>query len=135
MFGARLLAASSLVAACTVPAALASPETTAPSVYVNIHVTLSDSKITVSPKTAPRGANARFIVRNIGTRSHDFTLSYGGGRGFTRAFAPGVQKILVLYLNVRGTMTYYGGSSAAASKPGMKGFFIVGDTCAACIQY
>src|SRR5579862_9285810 len=55
--GSFAAGAAALVAAVAASGAVA---TTSPAVYVNIHVTLTDSKVIVSPKTAPRGANARF---------------------------------------------------------------------------
>ena len=68
--------------------------TTSPDVYISIHVTLTDSKVIVSPKTAPRGADARFIVRNVGTKVHNFTVRTGSLTGFSRVFKPGEHAIL-----------------------------------------
>jgi hypothetical protein len=125
------------VAVATMAAAVAASgafATTSPAVYVNIHVTLTDSKVIVTPKTAPRGANARFIVTNKGTKVHSFTFSFGSNKGFRRSFKPKQHQILLLYLDLRGIYNYYGGTSLATSSPAMKGAFVVGPTCSACIQ-
>lgn len=55
-------------------AAQARPQTTAPTVFYNIHVTLTNSRIVLDKHSAPRGTYARFIIRNLGTRPHNFTL-------------------------------------------------------------
>ena len=132
MVRAALLAA--LLGALVVPSAESQTTTTAPDVYINIHVTLTNSKVIVSPTTAPRGADARFIVRNIGTKPLSFTLRTGATTGFTRVFKPGKPSILLLYLAFRGSMAYYGGASSASAKPGMKGTLVIGQACALCIQ-
>ncbi|MDP9225146.1 MAG: hypothetical protein M3P18_15125, partial [Actinomycetota bacterium] len=91
----------------------------------------------VSPHTAPRGADARFLVRNIGTKPVTFTIGngpHGVGvqTGFSRVFKPGTQKVLLLYLNYRGAIPYFSGDSFARAKPGTKGSFLVGAQCALC---
>jgi hypothetical protein len=135
----RGIALGCVLAAVLVPSAVARPQTTAPNVFVNIHVTLTDTKVILSPKTAPRGSDARFIVKNTGTKPHTFTL--GSNRlgassqsGFSRTVAPKQSKILLLYLNARGVLPYYGGASASKALPGMKGSFLVGPQCALCVQ-
>jgi hypothetical protein len=120
------------------PSAGARPQTTAPNVFVNVHVTLTDTKVILTPKSAPRGSDARFIVTNKGTKPHSFTL--GSNKlgadlqsGFTRIVAPKHKEILLLYLNARGALTYYGGATAKKSSPAMKGIFLVGAQCAECV--
>jgi hypothetical protein len=135
----RVIALGVVLGAMLVPSASAQSQTTAPNIFVNIHVTLTDTKVILSPKTAPRGSDARFIVRNIGTKPHSFTLgsSVLGANlqsGFTRTIQPKQSKILLLYLNARGALTYYGGATAKKSTPAMKGIFLVGPQCAECIQ-
>jgi hypothetical protein len=135
----RLLALGALLGALLVPSASGQPQTTAPNVFVNIHVTLTDTKIILSPKTAPRGSDARFIVSNKGTKPHTFTLASNGlgaasQGGFSRVVKPKQQQILLLYLNSRGALTYYGGTTPSKALPGMKGTFVVGAQCALCIQ-
>jgi hypothetical protein len=45
-------AASALLAAAFAPALQARPQTTAPSILVNVHVTISDTKIKLTPSSA-----------------------------------------------------------------------------------
>jgi hypothetical protein len=135
----RVIALGVVLGAMLVPTALARPQTTAPNVFVNIHVTLTDTEVILSPKSAPRGSDARFIVRNTGTKPHSFTLgsSVLGANlqsGFSRTVQPKQSKILLLYLNARGALQYYGGATAKKSTPKMKGIFLVGPQCAECIQ-
>jgi len=137
--GLRAIATGVMLGAIVVPSALARPQTTAPNVFVNIHVTLTDSKVILFPKTAPRGSDARFIVTNKGTKPHTFTLGsskLGAGlqSGFTRVVKPKQHQILLLYLNARGALPYYGGATAKKALPSMKGIFLVGPQCAECVQ-
>ena len=39
---------------------------------------------------------------------------------------PGQKKILILFLDIRGKLPYYGGLPADNNKPGMKGVFLIG---------
>ena len=120
-----------------VPTGQSQRQTTAPNIYVSIRVTLTDTKVVVSPRTAPRGTDARFLVHNIGTKPVTFTIgtsAHGVGvqTGFRRVLKPGTQKILLLYLNYRGAIPYYSGDSLAHAKAGTKGWFVVGAQCALC---
>jgi hypothetical protein len=119
------------VVAAAALAAGAAFGTTAPSIIVQVHVTITDSKITVTPKRAPRGSDAQFIVRNVGTKLHTFTLgtakrSTGKQTGFSRVMAPHTQKILLLYLDYRGALPYFSNTPADKAKSGMHGTFTVG---------
>ena len=130
--GARTLLLAVLVSsAVLVPAAHSQSRTTAPTLFVNIGVTLTDTRIVMSRHGAPRGTYARFIIRNVGKRSHAFTLGTarrGTGRqsGFTRTLRPGTRKILILFLDYRGRIPYFGSLAADRAKPGMKGTFTIG---------
>src|SRR5262249_17473320 len=115
-------AAAAVLAVGLVPTAGA---TTAPNLFINVHVTLTDSKVIIRPKTAPRGSDARFIVRNIGKKPHTFTVGatqHGVGKqtGFTRSFKPGEHAILIFFLNQRGPIPYYSGASVGKAKPSMR---------------
>jgi hypothetical protein len=128
-----------LVGLVPTSSALARTATTAPSIYVNVNVTLTDSKVIVRPKFAPRGANARFIVKNVGKAPHSFTVGFlkraaGLQVGFTRTFAPGKHSVFIVYLNYRGVVPYFSGASYTKATSAMKGTFVVGATCAACVQ-
>jgi hypothetical protein len=106
------------------------PQTTAPPSLVEIKVTITDTRISLSPKRAFRGAYVRFIMLNVGNKPHTFafgTAKRGTGvqTGFTRPLEPKQRKILVLFLDHRGRVAYYGSLAADRSKPGMRGVFTV----------
>jgi hypothetical protein len=105
--------------------------TTAPDYYVRINVTLSDSRITLSRYSAPRGADAKFYVRNVGTQVHSFQLGKAkAGLGFQDGFhvdlKPGQQKLLILFLDYRTKVPYFSPQKADLNNPHMKGFFTIG---------
>ena len=106
--------------------------TTAPNSYVNINVTMTDTKFTLSTHTGPAGSDARFIIRDIGKKAHAFQLGtkkagLGFQSGFTATVKPGQQKIMILYLDYRGgKVPYFGSMPADRNKPGMKGIFKIG---------
>lgn len=117
-----------LSAAAFASAAVAAPQTTAPPPIVDIKVTISDSGIGLSPKHAVRGAYARFILVNTGRLKHTFRL--GAGKrgtgvqtGFTKTLGPGVQAILLLFLDYRGEVPYLGTLPQDRAKPRMRGVF------------
>ena len=62
----RLIGVGSLLAVLLAPSAGARPETTAPNLFVNIHVTLTDTKVILSPKSARRAALLRRSHRQRG---------------------------------------------------------------------
>ena len=106
--------------------------TTAPDSYVNIHVTMTDTKFTLSRHSGPAGSDARFILRDVGKKPHAFQLGkakagIGVQTGFNATVKPGQQKILILYLDYRGAVVpYFGSMPADRNKPGMKGTFKIG---------
>jgi hypothetical protein len=106
------------------------PQTTAPPPVVDVRVTITDAAIRMSPKLAYRGDFARFILVNTGKKPHTFT--FGGAKrgagvqtGFSQALKPRQQKILLLFLDYRGRITYYGSLAADRVKPAMKGVFTI----------
>jgi hypothetical protein len=108
----------------------ARPQTTAPPPVVTIRVTITDSAINMTPKRAFRGDYARFILVNVGKKAHTFTFGAakkGAGvqTGFTKPLRPNEQKILLLFLDYRGPVSYFGSLAADRSKPGMKGTFTI----------
>jgi hypothetical protein len=114
-----------------VSATQARPHTTAPTVFYNIHVTLTNTRILLDKHSAPRGTYARFIIRNLDTRPHNFTLGKarrgtGAQSGFSRTLKPRQKQILLLFLDYRGPIPYHGGLKADRAKPGMKGIFTIG---------
>lgn len=106
--------------------------TTAADSYVNVHVTMTNTKFTLSRHEGPFGSDARFILKNISNKPHNFELGQqraglGIQRGFSATVPPHKQKILILYLDYRGSkLAYYGGLKADRKKAGMKGVFTVG---------
>jgi hypothetical protein len=106
----------------------AGPSTTAPTVFVDIQVTITDARIALDRHTAHRGDEARFIIRNVGTKPHSFTLGstargMGVQTGFSRTLKPREQQILLLFLNYRGQLPYRSKLPADRAKPGMRGVF------------
>jgi hypothetical protein len=107
------------------------PSTTAPDLYVTVNVTMTDSKFTLSLHAAPRGADARFVVHNAGTKPNTFeigkgTTGAGTQTGFSVTVKPGQKKILILFLDIRGTIPYRSGLAADRNNPAMSGKFSIG---------
>jgi hypothetical protein len=107
------------------------PRTTAPDLYVTVNVTMTNTRFIVSLHSAPRGADARFVVRNIGSKPNTFAVgkeNYGSGAqtGFSVTVKPGQQKILILFLDIRGKIPYYSGLKADRNNSAMKGEFSIG---------
>jgi hypothetical protein len=132
----RFFALAAVSAVALVPAAQgaqqssARPQTTVPPPLVDIQVTITDTAIVMSPTSALRGDYARFILHNLGKKPHTFTLGRakrGAGvqTGFSKPLKPKEQKILLLFLDYRGQLAYYGSLPADRSKPGMKGVFTI----------
>ena len=135
-----LLALAVLISSAVLltPTVHAQPQTTAPTLFVNIKVTLTDTRFVLSRHDAPRGTYARFIIHNIGTRSHAFTLGKahrgtGLQSGFTRTLRPGARQIFLLFLDYRSRIPYYGSLAADRMKPGMKGTFTIGNCVASSV--
>jgi hypothetical protein len=132
----RLLTLAAVLAVALVPAAQGArqssvrPQTTAPPPVVDIKVTITDTRIGLSPKGAHRGDYARFILLNVGNKAHTFTLGStkrgtGVQTGFSKSLKPKEQKILLLFLDYRGQISYRGTLPADRSLPGMKGVFTI----------
>jgi hypothetical protein len=132
----RSLPLVALLAAALVPSAhgtvrtSSQPQTTVPDVFVTVHVTITDSRITLDRHRASRGDEIRFILRNTGTRLHNFTLGStkrGGGQqtGFSRTLKPREEKFILLFLDYRGLIPYRSTMKIDLTKPAMKGFFSV----------
>jgi hypothetical protein len=107
------------------------PRTTAPDLYVTVHVTMTDTRFILSTHSGPRGADARFVIKNTSNRPHEFALGSqkyqsAAQTGFSATVDPGKQKILILFLDIRGTIQYYPGLRADRRNPGMRGTFKIG---------
>jgi hypothetical protein len=130
VFGVAVLAA-----ALVVPGALgttrgaARPNTTIPEVFVPVRVTVTDARISLNRKSAHRGDEVRFTIRNAGTKVHSFTLGTGAkagtGRqvGFSATLKPREEKVFLLFLDYRGDLPYRSIVKADLKKPGMRGIF------------
>lgn len=119
-----------LFALLVVGGAQGRPQTTRPSLTVDVHVTISDTKIVLSRRSAPRGVLARFIIRNTGARSHNFTLRgvptpAGMRRTVSETLAAGQLRKVAIFLDFRGRFAYDDALHADLAKPAMKGFFVV----------
>jgi hypothetical protein len=121
----RLFALCALSALALLGVAQRAQSTTAPPPVVDVRVTITDSAIRMSPKGAFRGDFARFILVNAGKKPHTFT--FGGAKrgagvqtGFTQPLKPRQQKILLLFLDYRGRITYYD-----RAKPSVRGVFTI----------
>jgi hypothetical protein len=107
------------------------PLTTAPDLYVTVHVTMTNTKFVLSVHAAPRGADARFVVQNVGSKPNTFAVGkegYGTGvqTGFSVTVKPGQKKILILFLDIRGKIPYYSALPADRNNSAMKGDFLIG---------
>ena len=130
----RALAIATLGAALFVPGALgttrgaARPYTTIPDVFLPVHVTLTDTRISLDRKSGHRGDEVRFTIRNAGKKTHSFTLGhtkrgFGEQVGFSTTLKPNQQKEVLLFLDYRGSLPYRSIIKADLKKPGMKGIF------------
>src|SRR3954463_1324866 len=107
-----------LTAALVAPAALgttrgaARPNTTVPDVFLPIHVTVTDSRISLDRKSGHRGDEVRFTIRNSGRKTHNFPPGTNTKRGFGsqvvfwRTLKPNQEKVYLLFLDYRGSLPY-----------------------------
>jgi hypothetical protein len=130
LFALSVVSALALAGAAQRAQSSRSPQTTAPPPVVDVRVTITDAAIRMSPKGAFRGDFARFILVNAGKKPHTFT--FGGAKrgagvqtGFSQPLRPRQQKILLLFLDYRGRITYYGSLTADRAKPAMQGIFTI----------
>jgi hypothetical protein len=119
------VSAAALVPAAQSPAQLG---TTAPPEVVTVKITMTDAAFGVTPKSAPRGAIARFILVNRGKKTHTFALGHtrhgtGSQTGFVKSLKPAEQSVLILFLDYRGLLPYRGTLAADRAKPAMQGTF------------
>ena len=128
----RLLSLALVSAVALVPTAHgARPQTTAPDVFVTVHVTITDSKITLNRHSAGRGDQVRFAMRNSGTKVHSFTLGkttkagLGVQTGFSTKLRPNEEKAVLLFLDYRGSLPYRSILKYDLNKPGMRGTFTI----------
>jgi hypothetical protein len=118
-----LLRSSIVMAALVlVGSAQARPLTTKPIYTLTIRVTITDTRVTLDPHSAPRGIQARFVIKNTGSRAHTFSLN---GRistpRFSRTVKPHQQDVVRRFLDFRGKVTY----RSDQGNPGMRGLFVI----------
>ena len=121
-----LFAVAALSAVALVPAAqgtAAGPLTTAPNVFDDIQVTITDHHLTVSRLHGNRGDVGRFVIHNAGTKTHTFMLGryahgtgqnaqglgkshYGVQTGFATSVKPKQQKTFLLFFDFRGPVPF-----------------------------
>src|SRR5262249_5266142 len=135
--GLRLLSLVALLAAVVVPLAqgatrlAAAPLTTEPDDYIDVHVTLTDRKITLSDRTADRGSGITLHVKNSGTKPHNFTFVGPGAVGLsnnglgTPTLKPGQTSVLQVYLDYRGAIPYRSTVKGDVTRITMRGVFFV----------
>jgi hypothetical protein len=124
--------ALALLAVGLVPGAQAiGPDTTVPDVFLNVHVTITDTRIKLDRRFATRGDEVRWIIRNTGTKTHSFTLGTTSKRGvatqtgFSSVLKPKEQKLNLMFLDYRGPLPYRSILPADRNKPGMRGTFTI----------
>jgi hypothetical protein len=111
-------------------AAQARPDTTVPTTVLNVHVTITDSRITLDRRSAPRGVEGRFVIKNVGTKTHNFTLDIGATGAaatplLTQTLAPHRQAVVELFLDYRARVQYLDRLPADRNESGMRGVFVV----------
>jgi hypothetical protein len=127
----RLLTALAMLTALSpVAVAHARPLTTTPQYVLNIRVTITDARIVLAPQSAPRGVTARFVIKNTGTKAHNFTLKgkttpAGVRQAFSRTLKPQQQDIVRLFLDRRARIPYFDGLAADRDNAAMRGLFVI----------
>jgi hypothetical protein len=128
----KLSAFAAVLAVAVVPSAqgmVRAPQTTEPGEVIEVDVTITDSKITMSDTAAERGDQVDFHVVNNGRRAHNFALRGTGPIALsnlglsTNLLRPKGKTVLQVFLDFRGDMIYKSTVRADQSKPGMKGTF------------
>jgi hypothetical protein len=130
----RLIALAAVSLIALVPAAngVARTRTTEPTEIIRINVTLTDTKLTLSRKSAERGTQVDFWVRNVGRRAHDFTFEAEGAAALSNlGFSTGSIKprgkavVLQLFMDYRGRFEVLSNLPADKKKPRMKTLFTI----------
>jgi hypothetical protein len=120
----RLLALAA-GAACLVVAApgFARSHTTNQPAIFTVKVTITDTRIAMSPTHAARGSTVTFILTNRGKKTHTFQIGdvkrgAGYGQGFRQTLRPNQQFTKVMYLDYRGVMKFFTRSGTVVSASG-----------------
>ncbi len=127
----RFLALLVVLATVAVPgvAAGVAQATTGPALYYTIHVTITDSKIKLSRQDLPRTYSARFDIRNLGTKTHSFTLGSrlnGKATVVSRTLKPKTHAVAYfVQSDERGVLRFYSLVPADAKNKGLQGVFTI----------
>jgi hypothetical protein len=132
-FRSLVLIAVAASVTLVVPAAHGVTRTTEPDVYNMVDVTLTDTKIVLSDKSAGRGEGVDFKIRNAGKKTHSFALLASSPviisldrAGFsTPLLKPGKTAVISVFMDSRGSFVYRSLAKADRAKPGMHGKFTV----------
>jgi len=128
----RLIALAAVSAMALIPAGngVARTRTTEPTEVVRINVTITDTRMTLDQKSAERGAQVNFWVRNVGHRVHDFTFEAQGAAALSNlGYTTGAIKprsravVLQLFMDFRGQFDVKSTQKADANKPRLKQTF------------
>jgi hypothetical protein len=104
-------------------------ETTGPALFYTITVTITDKRMTLSRQDLPRTYSARFNIRNLGSKTHSFTLGAaldGRGTVVSRVVKPGSHAVAYFLQNdTRGVLRYYSSVPADRRNHAMRGVFTI----------
>lgn len=104
----------------------ARPQTTNPTGYFTVHVTVTNTGVRMIPSHAPRGQTGIFLVSNLASGKRVFSLGskalHKQGTGFVITLAPNAQKRLLRYLDYRGRLRYW---VTSGGKTKASGVFVV----------
>jgi len=104
----------------------ARPQTTNPTGYFTVHVTVTNKGVRMIPSHAPRGQTGIFLVSNLASGTRVFSLGstalHKQGTGFIIKLAPNAQKRLLRYLDYRGRLKY---TVSHDGKTKVAGFFVI----------
>jgi hypothetical protein len=103
--------------------------TTGPALFYTITVTITDKRMTLSRQDLPRTYSARFNIRNLGSKTHNFTLCTtldGKGTVVSRVVKPRSHAVAYFLQNdTRGVLRYYSSVPADRKNHAMQGVFTI----------
>jgi hypothetical protein len=128
-FSLTVGAAQARVGAATGARAPAARQTTGPALFYTIHVTITDKRTTMSRQDLPRTYSARFDIRNVGTKTHSFTLGpklLSKATIVSRVVKPKAHAVaLFVQSDYRGVLRFYSLAPGDASNRGLQGVFTI----------
>lgn len=106
----RLALGISVCAGAFALAGAAGGTTNVPAIFT-VKVTLTDSRIAMSPNHAVRGSTITFVLVNRGKKTHTFVIGdvkrgTGHGQGFAQVLRPNQQFSKVMFLDYRGVLPF-----------------------------